>query len=118
MTMPTYKIINWYSFYSFKALLVLLVFSIVALGASISNEFIVPVIYVCFGTIPMYLKINIEIAARKNPVIVIADSFIESNNEGNYRSIRFELISQYMLSANSFKNIYKHISKDRRYRAE
>jgi len=34
---------------------------------------VVPVIYVIFGAIPLYLMVNVELASRRNPVVVLGD---------------------------------------------
>ena len=74
---------------------------------------VIPTVFVCFGSIPLYLKLNIEMAARENPVVVLTDS-TQNNLTIRYREITIEPIGTYMSEANNFKQLYKHISKDKR----
>eukprot|EP01038_Epipyxis_sp_PR26KG_P006355 gene6355-8754_t len=77
---------------------------------------LIPVVYVFYGNhIPMYLKINIEVASRKNPVIIITD--ISSNPAGSrtesshsaLRKVLFEDINKYSVLARDYEPYYRHL---------
>lgn len=68
-----------------------------------------PVIYIYFGTIPDYLKVNIEIAARHNRVIVLSDRF--RSNRYN-KNVTYENVSYFLEGANAFASIYVHLARD------
>ena len=73
-----------------------------------------PIIYICFGTIPDYLHLNIELAARNNPVIVISTQ-TETDLLGNYLQasgtvdVKYVKLSEYQDGANAFTPYYKHM---------
>ena len=72
--------------------------------------FILPVIYVCFGQIPNYLLLNIELASRFNDVVVISSSLNSSFGIQKYNNrISFERISSYFSGASEFSPLYVHM---------
>jgi hypothetical protein len=95
-----------------------------------SNKFpedFLPVVYVLYGEMPMYLRINIELASRNNDVVVISDHvnsssshtdhFNSNNSKKNKESsskyrVFYEDLSYYSTSAQLFKSVHKHLSKD------
>lgn len=84
----------------------------------------IPVIYVMFGEISSYLKCNIELASRNNPVIILSSSTSSTTwlspstttSDSSSSAFRHEVIienfSKYFRDADSFSQIYKHFSKD------
>jgi hypothetical protein len=71
-----------------------------------------PVVYVLFGQIPMYLRINIELAARHNDVLIISDSNKTVPTLSSRRRIAYASLDKYMSSAIKFEPHYKHMSQD------
>ena len=82
-----------------------------------------PVIYVLYGELPMYLRINIELAALRNPVVVISDfhppsvwNVSSASNSGNGSSssyqVMYESMNLYSRSAEKFAPHYIHLAKD------
>ena len=99
------------------------------LTAANSVDRSIPVVYVSFGELPLYLRLNIELAARKNDVIVLSDvenverfhwpsNGISSNNASSSSSrqqphnILFESLIPFTNSAKRFAPLYRHLSKD------
>lgn len=96
----------------------------------------IPVVFVCYGELPLYLRLNIELAARYNDVIIISDvdgielfdwpsnSFAATSQSSNQslsnpptkpsvgHRILFEPLSLFSNSANQFAPLYKHLSPD------
>ena len=98
----------------------------------------IPVVFVCYGELPLYLRLNIELAARYNDVIIISDvsgierfdwssnSFLVASQTSNQsllnpptslktsagHRIVFEPLSSFANSANQFAPLYKHLSRD------
>jgi hypothetical protein len=72
-----------------------------------------PVIYVIFGEIPLYLKINIELAARRNPVVIISENPnpLDSDKK-KIRNIKYENMMTYIDTSQKFAPLYKHLSRD------
>eukprot|EP01036_Dinobryon_divergens_P054070 gene54070-72262_t len=70
-----------------------------------------PVIYICFGNLPEYLYVNIEIASRKNPVVIITTQSLESlelhypANSGTF-NVHYESIHNYQNGAKEFAPLY------------
>ena len=111
-----------------------LVFLLVAiLTVAIAADRSVPVVYVSFGEFPLYLRLNIELAARHNDVIVLSD--VENVEHFNWASngigisnnvssssqstlttgpptILFESLIPFTSSAKRFAPLYRHLSKD------
>ena len=81
---------------------------------------LVPVVYVVFGEIPLYLKINIELAARNNPVVVLTDGSIVGTGTAtatasppqNRQPITIEHLGPYANTGNEFAKHYIHHSPD------
>lgn len=90
-----------------------------------------PVVYVIYGQIPLYLRINIELASRNNDVVVISN---QAKAEGSRRHLStfdptslprttnmtanrpfrvfYEDITSYSRSADLFAPLYVHLSPD------
>lgn len=68
----------------------------------------IPVVYIIFGPIPAYLLVNIELATRLNPVIVIGDSFKDS--QCSSLSLTHKHVRPYISSANQFSQRYVHLA--------
>jgi hypothetical protein len=93
-------------------------------GSSKFPEDFLPVVYVIYGIMPMYLRINVELASRNNHVVVISDHLNSSSSHidhfGNHSNkvssskyrVFYEDLSLYSTSAQLFKPVYKHLSKD------
>jgi hypothetical protein len=81
-------------------------------GSDAVPDLNLPVVYVVFGEIPMYLRMNIELAARHNDVLVIADSHGNSFNPNSRRRIAYANMDKYMSSARKFEPHYRHMSRD------
>jgi hypothetical protein len=76
----------------------------------------VPVVFVTFGALPLYLKLNIELVSRKNHVIVLTDLDFHgfSNDYDAFnRTVVYENLLDYQVSSDRFKPLYRHISRDR-----
>ena len=76
---------------------------------------LVPVVYVIFNEIPGYLWCNIEVALRKNPVVVLGDdSALRTvriqQNQRDSLPLLVERSEHYMSSARAFARIYKHMA--------
>lgn len=71
-----------------------------------------PVIYVVYGDIPLYLRINIELASRRNPVVVISNSLPPSVNASSTYNVMYESMSLYSASADKFAPHYIHLARD------
>lgn len=78
----------------------------------ISGHAFFPVVYVIFGEIPMFLKINIELAARNNPVVVLTDSRNDIGKNFSLFGIQYVNVHDYSKAANDFAPHYKHMSRD------
>jgi hypothetical protein len=81
-----------------------------------ASERFFPVVYVVFGEIPTFVKLNVEVAVRHNNVVIISDSvkekIVKKNvNNGSYDVI-YENLNLYVDSANQFAPHYIHLSKD------
>ena len=76
-----------------------------------------PVVYVIFGEIPMFLRLNIELASRRNPVVVISDAvlprYFSFLNNGNEQTVTLIPMSDYSEGRNRFVRLYRHLSKDK-----
>ena len=79
-----------------------------------------PVVYITFGEIPLYLRVNIELASRNSPVLLITDT--DSNSliavdtlTSNSRLIIHENLLNYNENASKFKLIYKSLIMSERY---
>ena len=73
----------------------------------------IPVVYICFGPVPLYLKINAELASRRNHVIVISNSYLNHSHVMHQnRRIDFIPLQYYQTSSIKFAGIYKHLCKD------
>jgi hypothetical protein len=107
----------------FSWLFLILCFFPCIYGSSKFPEDFLPVVYVIYGIMPMYLKINVELASRHNHVVVISDHLNSSSSHSDHSNhsnivstskykIFYEDLSLYSTSAHLFKPIYKHLSKD------
>ena len=92
--------------------IILLLVSVCKIYGSDIPALNLPVVYVVFGEIPMYLRMNIELAARHNDVLVISDSHGTSFNPNSRRRIAYDSLDKYMTSARKFEPHYKHMSRD------
>ena len=107
-------------------------------SASASDMAPIPVVFVSYGELPLYLRLNIELTARYNDVIVISDvngiehfdwasnSFPATSQPvqatvpnappttvgRNGHRIVFESLGLFENSANQFAPLYKHLSRD------
>ena len=75
---------------------------------------LIPVIYICFGKIPNYLHLNIELAARYNPVIVLTSQELNDlathyPHDSNKYNVHFDALQNYSVGANAFAPHYKHM---------
>ena len=82
--------------------------------------FLIPVIYVCFGKIPNYLHLNIELAARNNPVIILTSQDLNDlvtfyPPDLNKYNVRFDALLNYSAGAKAFAPLYKHMVIDRNF---
>ncbi len=70
-----------------------------------------PVVYILYGEIPSFLRVNIELASRRNPVILISDGVDPWINTtiGSRRKVVFEPLKDYYDSAARFAPNYKHL---------
>ena len=73
-----------------------------------------PVIFVCLGTIPDFLLLNIEMSARNNHVIVLVSENVEELTsyypfDQDLFNVTFTLIQDYSHSAKEFVPHYKHM---------
>ena len=72
---------------------------------------IIPVIYVCFGQIPNYLLLNIELAARKNQVIVLGNlNAFEKHQNKSHVNVLFENLANFDKEAQDFASVYVHLA--------
>ena len=110
--------------------LVLAHFACFSFGAPAAILSAVPVVYVLFGHIPEYLMINIELASRNNPVVVLIDinpstltsegvsvDTIISQWSGaeskDFKGVQFvRMGEELMKSAREFAKVYVHLCKD------
>ena len=111
---------------------------LVILTVAKSADRSIPVVYVSFGEFPLYLRLNIELAARNNDVIILSD--VENIERFNWASnsissgvsihanssqpstthttgqprpnILFESLLPFTSSAKRFAPLYRHLSKD------
>ena len=106
--------------------LILLLLAILTITNSAERS--IPVVYVSFGEFPLYLRLNIELAARNNDVIVLSDvenvehfhwasnsiSGISNNASASSTqpTIVFESLMLFTTSAKRFAPLYRHLSKD------
>jgi hypothetical protein len=92
----------------------------------------IPVVFVSYGELPLYLKLNMELAARYNDVVVISDvegierfnwasngidavsSSSSSSTSGSPTRITFEPLAPFLDSAQRFAPLYHHMSRDQR----
>ena len=89
----------------------------------------IPVVFVSYGEFPLYLKLNVELAARYNDVVVLSD--VEGIERFNWATnsidaptagltplpgnrIVFEPLASFMDSAQRFAPLYRHLSRDQR----
>jgi hypothetical protein len=97
-------------------IVVFLISNIISTFCTPETSNVVPVCFVVFGEIPLYLRMNIELANRKNPVVVIWDRIITKNvtfgSNAEY-PIKFEGMRDYFESAHQFEGVYTHICHDR-----
>lgn len=94
---------------SVVVVLFLLIISVVLANAEPNSK--IPVVYVIFGQIPDYLLINIELASRNNPVVILCEKC--SNIYGfNNSIVSFGDVTKYLSSANVFDPLYVHMSRD------
>ena len=76
----------------------------------------VPVFFVIFGEIPLYLRMNIELTSRKNPVVVISDLILEKNAtaRGDLKyPVVYDALQNYSKTARKFAQLYVHFCHDR-----
>lgn len=80
----------------------------------------IPVVYIMFGEMSSYLKCNIELASRNNPVILLSSSssnvkWVEPSNIAP-QAFRYDVIIEnfaaYSKAADAFARVYKHFSRD------
>jgi hypothetical protein len=66
----------------------------------------VPVVYVIFGSIPLYLMVNVELASRNNPVVVLGDQ------APNAQKTNIQIINArpFMSRAEAFSMRYVHMA--------
>jgi len=74
----------------------------------------IPVVYIVFGEMPLFLQINIELAARRNPVVVITDVAGKkapwyNTSVDSRRRVVHEPMDQFFTSAAKFAPLYKHM---------
>jgi len=101
-----------------------------------------PVVFVVFGSLPIYLELNVELASRKNSVVVLTDSVsnrnvtsvplyssstslslsylyfssfssVSSNITPKDNYIVYEPIQLYLNESKRFEASYRHLCKDR-----
>ena len=70
-----------------------------------------PVVYIIFGEIPLFLHVNIELASRRNPVVVLSD-YVAPHATTGRRKVIYDRISDYSEGSNRFAPLYKHMSRD------
>lgn len=84
--------------------------------ATNSSEPFRPVIYVVFGVVPMYLRINVELASRKNPVVILSDVYPIQKNSFTFNSTTYPVVVEdsrsYNKLAGEFAQVYRHYSRD------
>jgi hypothetical protein len=73
---------------------------------------LIPIIYICFGDIPDYLAVNIEISSRHNPVIVLSNKTateMPSEFKSSNKNVQYESFNNYMTGAYQYAPHYRHL---------
>ena len=91
---------------------------------ALDSEIKIPVVYIMFGEMSAFLKVNIELASRNNPVILLSSTSSSTSswlspstasdpesNPFRYKVI-IENFSNYSKDADAFSKVYKHFSRD------
>ena len=108
-------------------ILVLMILMLALASANAEKQVIgdyIPVVYVLFGHTPKYLIVNIELASRNNPVVVLTDTPVDAawkngleDKESKYdydnQKVEFSIMDGNLTaSATEFAKHYVHLSKD------
>ena len=82
----------------------------------------VPVVFVLFGALPDYFLLNVELASRLNPVVVITDQRAEKDewaadgddggSSSSNKPVKFVAMSPLMKPASAFAKHYQHLCPD------
>lgn len=76
-----------------------------------------PVVYVIFGKTPDYVRLNAELAARNNHVIIIEEGSQQlrtiSNPSVSNFTITYDKLDLYMKRAREFEPLYVHMSRNK-----
>lgn len=94
-------IISWYI-----STLIISVCCADALHSRNLSDVPVPVVFIVYGDIPSYLRINIEITTLKNDVYIIANDLITAKDIAPNPRLSFFNMSEYNISATEFDRYY------------